>query len=173
MTSLSIPSGRGPPWASTCRLAKQSGKFRSRRDLAPEHDPVALPGESRGAGRSDADHFDLAPHARRHSIDFTSPASMRHLLKTCPRTAKIAMVIVYGPAPADHALYRPVGGGYSHPSVSRHEPGVRPAFSRSRRSREVLGMSTTSSRRVHHRQEDVHPDGLGIAEANPQIHGSD
>ena len=106
MTSLAITGAAGRMGTRLIALAHQSGDFQVLGAIErPDHDAQAKDaGEIAGVGTIGVPiSFDLRPTPQ-VLIDFTSPASMRHWLKTC-RDRKIAMVIgTTGLQPADHAI---------------------------------------------------------------------
>jgi 4-hydroxy-tetrahydrodipicolinate reductase len=106
MTTLAITGAAGRMGMRLIALAQQSGDFKILGAIErPDHDAQAKDaGEVAGAGAIALPiTFDLRPTPQ-VLIDFTSPASMRHWLKTC-RDRKIAMVIgTTGLQPSDHAI---------------------------------------------------------------------
>ena len=105
MTSIAITGAAGRMGSRLIALAKQSGDFEVLGAIErPDHPAQARDaGEVAGVGAVGTPiTFDLKPTPQ-VLIDFTSPASMRHWLKTC-RDRQIAMVIgTTGLADPDHA----------------------------------------------------------------------
>jgi 4-hydroxy-tetrahydrodipicolinate reductase len=106
MTSLAITGAAGRMGTRLIALAKQAGDFQILGAIErPDYAALGKDaGEIAGVGPIGVPMtFDLRPTPQA-LIDFTSPASMRHWLKTC-RDRKIAMVIgTTGLQPADHAI---------------------------------------------------------------------
>jgi 4-hydroxy-tetrahydrodipicolinate reductase len=105
MTSIAITGAAGRMGSRLIALAKQDGNFKIVGAIEkPGHPDQAKDiGEVAGVGKIDLPiTFDLRPKPD-VLIDFTSPSSMRHWLKTCS-DREIAMVIgTTGLQEADHA----------------------------------------------------------------------
>jgi 4-hydroxy-tetrahydrodipicolinate reductase len=105
MTSIAITGAAGRMGSRLIALAKQTGDFEVLGAIErPDHPSQARDaGEVAGVGPLGTPiTFDLKPTPQ-VLIDFTSPASMRHWLKTC-RDRHIAMIIgTTGLADPDHA----------------------------------------------------------------------
>ncbi|HET6247882.1 MAG TPA: 4-hydroxy-tetrahydrodipicolinate reductase, partial [Tepidisphaeraceae bacterium] len=106
MTSLAITGAAGRMGTRLIALAHQAGDFQILGAIErPDYPALGKDaGEIAGAGNIGVPiTFDLRPTPA-VLIDFTSPSSMRHWLKTC-RDRGIAMVIgTTGLQPADHAI---------------------------------------------------------------------
>lgn len=106
MTSIAITGAAGRMGTRLIALAKQAGDFQILGAIErPDHPSQGRDaGEMAGLGAIGLPvTFDLKPTPQ-VLIDFTSPSSMRHWLKTC-RDRGIAMIVgTTGLAPQDHAI---------------------------------------------------------------------
>src|SRR6185437_2895182 len=151
-------------------LAKQAGDFQILGAIErPDHDAQAKDaGEIAGVGNIAVPiTFDLRPTPQ-VLIDFTSPASMRHWLKTC-RDRRIAMVIgTTGLQPTDHAIIDQAAQDIAILQAPNMSLGVNLLFKIAGEVAKLLGDDyDIEIVEGHHRFKKDAPSGtaMGIAEA--------
>ncbi|HWE01404.1 MAG TPA: 4-hydroxy-tetrahydrodipicolinate reductase [Tepidisphaeraceae bacterium] len=170
MTSLAITGAAGRMGLRLIALAHQAGGFDILGAIErPDHPSQGTDaGELAGAGKIGVPiTFDLRPTPQA-LIDFTSPASMRHWLKTC-RDRGIAMVIgTTGLQSADHAIIDQAAEDIAILQAPNMSLGVNLLFKIAGEVAKILGDDyDIEILEGHHRFKKDAPSGtaMGLAEA--------
>lgn len=169
MTTLAITGAAGRMGTRLIALAKQAGDFQILGAIErPDHDAQAKDaGEVAGIGTIGLPiTFDLRPTPQ-VLIDFTSPASMRHWLKTS-RDRGIAMVVgTTGLQPTDHAIIDQASEDIPILQAPNMSLGVNLLFKIAGEVAKLLGEDyDIEIVEAHHRFKKDAPSGtaMGIAE---------
>src|SRR5665213_834529 len=170
MTSIAITGAAGRMGQRLIALAHAAGYFQILAAIErPDHAALGKDaGEIAGVGSVGVPiTFDLKP-APQVLIDFTSPSSMRHWLKTC-RDRGIAMVIgTTGLQPADHAIIDQAAADIPILQAPNMSLGVNLLFKIAGEVARVLGENCDIEIvEGHHRFKKDAPSGtaMGLADA--------